>query len=105
MASRDASPPGGTGRGRPRQENGPTIPTPPSSKIDTSVVEAADARTRTGCPCGHLEPEPCYYDTPAVDRYRARLGLPPLGVRNPGTCRCQRWTFDAGCICRWQEVA
>lgn len=100
----DQKPPG-NGRGRPRQENGPTTPT--TSKIETSVTPAWPRRL--GCNCGHLDGEPCEYDVPAVDRYRARLGVEAVGRINPGTCRCQRacWvgSREQGnarfiCVCR-----
>lgn len=72
----------------------------------TSVTRAPG---RPECLCGHLAEEPCAYDTPAVDRYRARLGIEAVGRINPGTCRCQRacWvgSREQGnakfiCVCR-----
>lgn len=105
MPQPDQTPPG-DGRGRPGKGD-LKIPSPPSSKITPRLP-------RVGCICGGLPSEPCAYDVPAVDRYRARLGLPPLD-RPDGwwsdrfaDCRCQRgyWTGRGifVCICR-QEVA
>lgn len=81
-----------------------------SSTLGTSVAPVQPRRL--GCVCGCTPGEPCEYDVPAVDRYRTRLGLPPVGP-NPGTCRCQRacWvgSREQGnakfiCVCR-EEVA
>lgn len=104
---RDEKPPPETGRGRPAQGD-PMIPSP--TKIETSVTPPRPPRI--GCICGHVDGEACVFDVPAVDRYRARLGLPPVEP-NPGTCRCQRacWVGSPEqgnarfvCVCR-QEAS